>query len=124
MTDRYAFFILGILMSLLLSCAPPPPINANTHVFKTWESSSKEIIESWDTYKTERIKEGYTLLDEQASEVWVERRPYIVYDFYYARDKAQLGIRIVRRITRQINDQLQTTLLVNDDQGHPRVFQK
>ena len=84
--------------------------------------SVKIVTQDWDTYVAERRAEGYTLRDVRESDAWLkENAPDSSID---TGSNHKYNIRSVTTLTTQAGTHKGIVLIVNDDAGKLRVFQK
>ena len=95
--------------------APPKP---QAFVF----AGMKTITQAWDSYKADRIKEGYTLLDVRASQAWLEKNADNI--SINIKGNSLFNHRTVIGFTSQRGNRVKNVLVVNDDVGNQRVFQQ
>ena len=133
---------IGVFICLFASCVKPPPLPEfsepppeppvfpfpveldpldplGTVVIGT---SLKTVSEDWNTYKASRVEKGYTLRSVEGSEAWLKANA-IQLDIDVD-SNSQFNLRPVVTYKTQTGTRVDTMLIVNDDVGNQRVFEK
>ena len=132
---------ISVLVCLFASCSlsPPEPVSPEPpeiiveppaprqgSVFRSTSTSLKTLTQDWNTYVTGRKTEGYKLLDVRKSAAWLQQNKQEI--SINTGSNHQYNIRSViiltTTYTTQKGNREDKVLIVNDDAGNLRVFQK
>lgn len=121
------FTILTLSISCLIGCSSKPPIEVIVEQESVETSKQTDEIKFvkrrqnpvklqdknsvatfWNTYKTNRINEGYSLMSVEASKSWLKANEIHVNNFDDVNISIDSGVKKIR--------------VVKDDAGNPRVF--
>ena len=102
------------------------PVSQQTPVSELGFRSLNTVPQDWKTYAAARQREGYTLLGASESAAWLQRNKQNI--SIKVGSNHQYGLRTVVTLTMtHTTDERSrevTILIVNDDAGNSRVFQK
>ena len=142
--EKGTVLFINVLVCLFASCSlsppepvppqPPgiivePPIPGQGSVSPSTSTSVKIVkilTQGWNTYVTDRKTEGYKLLDVRKSAAWLQQNKQEI--SMNTGSNYQYNIRSVTILTTtyttQEGNREDKVLIVNDDAGNLRVFQK